>query len=189
MTMENEDEYKEAVEELRVKVDKYPDFPKKGILFYDFFSLMYEHPTRHTLLRVMIHLCDQKFKGKFNAIAGLDARGLMIGFYLAHYYKVKYIGIRKPNKLPGKCVSAEFMKEYGPDTVEMQEKTVDQDSQVLIVDDLLATGGTLKGAETVVQAAGGNVAGYFVVFTLTFLKGWEKLKYPENFASIMMVED
>jgi len=168
-------EREEAIKLIVSKIDKYPDFPKKGILFFDLFSVLREPSLRTPTLALAVNDINKNLKGKFNTIAGIESRGLMLGLYLANVFNVSFVAIRKPSKLPGLVMKAEFTKEYGKDQMEVQQNAISKSSTVLIIDDLLATGGTIKAAEEVVLKCGGSVAGSYVLFYIKFLGGEKAL--------------
>jgi adenine phosphoribosyltransferase len=178
MKMISDKEREEKIKLINDKVTKYPDFPKKGVLFYDLFSILNDPTLRTNTLLLAFSDISKALKGKFNTIAGIESRGLMLGLYLAQEFNVNFVAIRKPSKLPGKVVKAEFTKEYGKDSMELQENAVNKGSTVLVIDDLLATGGTLKAAEEVINKCGGTVIAHYVIFNIKFLEGEKKLSHP-----------
>eukprot|EP00826_Nyctotherus_ovalis_P048374 TRINITY_DN568_c0_g2_i1.p1 TRINITY_DN568_c0_g2~~TRINITY_DN568_c0_g2_i1.p1 ORF type:complete len:198 (+),score=52.55 TRINITY_DN568_c0_g2_i1:108-701(+) len=178
-----------ATKEIAAKVLKFQDFPKKGICFYDLFSLLHDPRQRSLVFGSMLYIIRRDFDGKFDAIAGLDSRGLALGLHLAEVLKVPFIAVRKPGKLPGECASASFKKEYGEDTLEIQRHCVAKGMRVLLVDDLLATGGTLSACDKLVETCEGKVAGYLVLFTITALHGEKMLKYPELVKTVISLSD
>ncbi|ETN70773.1 putative adenine phosphoribosyltransferase [Necator americanus] len=113
--------------------------------------------------------------GEINAIAALEARGFLFGPMIAVFLGVPFIPIRKKGKLPGDCIQASYEKEYGEDTVEVQKGAMSAGWKVVIVDDLLATGGTMKAAVEVVEKAGATVAEAFVLIELVPLRGRERI--------------
>ena len=185
--MENFDDekLKQAGKELTEKVAKYPNFPKKGVLFFDLFSILYDNHLRDLLFNSILYIIKRDFNGKYDAIAGLESRGLALGLHLAEVLKVPFIGIRKPGKLPGECVSAKFVKEYGEDSFEVQKHAIPKGTRVLLLDDLLATGGSFSACDELVEKCEGVVAGYLVVFYLAPLHGEKKLKHPELMKAVI----
>ena len=149
-----------------------PDFPKPGILFYDMNSL----PLRPDALGFVVDSMYDHFKDKgITAVAGIESRGFLFGTPLAMKMNCPFILIRKPGKLPGETVTAEYSLEYGTDSIQMQKHAAGADSKVLIVDDLLATGGTMGAACRLVESVGAQVAGIAFCVELDFLNGREKL--------------
>ena len=178
----------EEIKDLENAVKKYPDFPKKGILFYDIFSI-HRDPSLNLKLfensvRKIRSDCMKK-NIEFNTIIGLESRGFIVGIMLANLFNVSFVPIRKKNKLPGIKASAVYTTEYSCDEMEIQKDSISCDSKVLIVDDLLATGGTMKVAEKLVSECGGVIASYFVVFEIKFLNGRNCLTQPSNLISLM----
>jgi len=150
-----------------------PDFPKKGILFYDVTTLLSDPKVFKNITDDMA----ERVKGlNITKIAAIEARGFIFGAPLAQKLGVPFIPIRKPGKLPYKTKRFEYTLEYGKDSIEMHEDAVTKGDKVLLVDDLLATGGTISAAANLVKVCGGDVAGMLFVIELDFLKGRDKLK-------------
>ncbi len=183
-----EKEFTAAAKEIEEKVGKFQDFPKKGVCFYDTFSILYDPHLRELMFNCCLYLIRKNFSGQFDAIGGLEARGLAMGLHLAELLKVPFVPFRKPGKLPGECASAAYTKEYGTDSFEIQKHTVKKGTRVLLIDDLMATGGSLAACDAVVEKCGGVVAGYVVIFYLRTLHGEKKIKSPEKFKTILNLE-
>ncbi|MBN1233324.1 MAG: adenine phosphoribosyltransferase [Candidatus Coatesbacteria bacterium] len=150
-----------------------PDFPKEGIVFKDITTLLKEANG----LRSSVDLLNEYFKDlKIDLIAGIESRGFIFGTPLAYNLGVGFIPIRKPGKLPAETFSQEYALEYGTDRIEMHKDAVREGQSVLIVDDLLATGGTAEAAAKLIENCGGKVAGFGFIIELTFLNGINKLK-------------
>ncbi len=150
-----------------------PDFPKPGINFIDITTLL-KNPTA---LNDSIALISSPWKDKgVTAVAGIESRGFIFGGAAAVQLGVGFIPIRKPGKLPADTISESYELEYGTDTVEMHRDALGQDDTVLLVDDLLATGGTMQASVKLVEKTGASVAGISFVAELTFLNGREKLE-------------
>lgn len=171
-----------SIEEISKNVKTYPDFPKKGILFYDIFSILGDSKLSQTLYDVSTELIIQHFKEKkleFNYIAGLESRGFLLGAVLAEKLKVGFIPIRKQNnkasKLPGDIISVGYGTEYSQDAFDLQLNYINKDAKILIVDDLMATGGSVKAAETLINKANATVVGCFCAFEICGLKGRSNL--------------
>ncbi|MBN1997260.1 adenine phosphoribosyltransferase [candidate division KSB1 bacterium] len=149
-----------------------PDFPKKGIGFKDITTLVGNGPA----LQQSIRLLKQKYNDqKIDAVIGIESRGFIFAAVLAHEWGIGMIPVRKPGKLPYKKISETYELEYGTDTLEMHEDAVSAGQKVLIVDDLLATGGTAKATAHLVERLGAKVAGFGFVVELDFLRGRDNL--------------
>ncbi|KIW72943.1 adenine phosphoribosyltransferase [Phialophora macrospora] len=174
----------EALPELRsllkAGLKTYPDFPKEGILFEDILPL-FASPSLHQALIRAYELQVIESLGRDNipdVIVGLDARGFLFGPTLALRFGAGFVPVRKAGKLPGKIETAEFQKEYGTDTFAMQTDAIKPGQKVLVVDDLIATGGSAAAAGTLVKKCGGTLVGYIFIIELTFLRGRDKLNAP-----------
>lgn len=155
------------------KIRKVPNWPKEGILFYDITTL-FEDPAA---FRYVIDKMIEPFKGeKIDKVVAIDARGFLLATPIALELNAGVCLVRKKGKLPYKTIEATYEKEYGPDTITMHEDTIKPGERVLIVDDLLATGGTLLASVELVKKLGGVIVGVDVVINLSFLPGLEKLK-------------
>lgn len=163
---------------LRETLRDVPDFPKKGIIFKDITPVLADS----LLCREIVHEKWQHYKDKkIDAIAGVESRGFFFGFLLAQRLGVPFIPIRKKGKLPFTTVSIEYALEYGTATIEMNSDAVTEGMNVLVHDDLLATGGTAAAASELIERQGGKIAGYDFVITLAFLNGFDNLsKFSEN---------
>src|SRR5450432_2505903 len=149
-----------------------PDFPKKGILFRDITPLLAD-PSG---LALSIELLANPFRGKqIDMVVGAESRGFIFGTAVACCLSAGFVLVRKPGKLPHKKVSMTYDLEYGTDTLEMHEDSIVKGQRVLIVDDLLATGGTMKACCDLVEGIGGKVAGLAVLIELQGLSGRAKL--------------
>ncbi|MDC3063053.1 adenine phosphoribosyltransferase [Alphaproteobacteria bacterium] len=161
-------------------IDEIQDFPKKGILFRDISPLLEDKDAFKLLILKMLKEINNY---KIDFIAGIDSRGFLFSTILAHQLNVGSIMIRKPNKLPGNVIEKKYELEYGNSILTLQKKRNINGKNLLIVDDLLATGGTLKCAEELISEAGGNVVLTGVAIELNALKGREKIK--SNFFSVL----
>ena len=159
------------------------DFPKPGILFKDITPIFHNQ----TLCNEIIDEFAKRFADKnINAVIGVESRGFLFGFALANKLNIPFILVRKAGKLPFKTMSYEYDLEYGSAKIEMQVDEIQKDWNVLIHDDLLATGGTAEAAAKLVRMQGGNVAGFAFVIELEFLQGKERLKrYSEDIVSLV----
>ena len=154
-------------------IDEIQDFPKKGILFKDISPLLQDKNAFKSLILKMF----QEIKNyKIDLIAGIDSRGFLFSTVLAHQLNIGSIMIRKPNKLPGDVIEKNYELEYGNSSLSLQKKRNLDGKNLLIVDDLLATGGTIKCAEELIFEAGGKVVLTMVAIELNVLKGREKIK-------------
>lgn len=156
-----------------------PDFPKPGILFYDITTLLKDKEG----LRLTLDGLATPFSGLgVEAVIGIEARGFIFAPAMAERLGAGFIPVRKPGKLPGERASVTYDLEYGTDTLEIHRDAIAPGSRVLIVDDLLATGGTAKAAARLVEELGGIVAGIAFVVELTFLGGRDRLSGYEVFS-------
>lgn len=162
---------KEA-ELIKSKIRDIPDFPREGILFKDITTVLRDPVTfKHS-----IDLLSKHFeKMQIDYIAGIEARGFIIGSALAYKLGIGFIPIRKPGKLPAKTEKISYELEYGTNTLEIHNDAVEAGKRVLVVDDLLATGGTAEAAIKLVKRIGGVVVGIAFIVELEFLKGRDKL--------------
>lgn len=160
---------------LKEHIRSVPDFPKPGILFYDISTLL-AHPAawRATVDR----LAEAIRPFKPDLLAGIESRGFLTAAPLAVELGLGFIMIRKKGKLPGPTVPYTYDLEYGTDTVEIQEGAIQAGSRVVILDDLLATGGTLNASVQLLRKVGAQVTGGACIIELTFLEGRKKLDIP-----------
>ncbi len=150
-----------------------PDFPVKGVIFKDITPILSDMDLYNKIVETIV----DKYKDKnITKVAGLESRGFIFGISIAQKLNIPFIPIRKKGKLPYKTVSATYSLEYGTSTIEMHIDAVNENDNVLIVDDLLATGGTVCAAIELVKQLKGNVAACAFVIELTFLNGKDKLK-------------
>ena len=145
--------------------------PFKGVQFWDIAPLLESYEGR----TIVTDLLEQAWHGKVDAVVGLDARGFIFGTSLADRLKLPFVMVRKRGKLPGDVVSVKYGLEYGTDEIEMQRDALPAGSRVLIVDDVLATGGTAAAAKDLVQKVGATVVGCAFVIELPALCGRDKL--------------
>jgi len=167
------------MEDLKQLIREVPDFPKPGILFYDITTLL-KAPAG--LRAVIDGLQDHYRDAKVDVVLGIEARGFIFAPALAYALGAGFVPVRKPKKLPAETVRVTYDLEYGTDTLEMHRDAVSKGTRVLIVDDLLATGGTAAAAARMVESAGGVVAGVGFVVELTFLLGRAKLAGRQVFS-------
>ena len=167
------------MEDLKKLIREVPDFPKPGILFYDITTLLKD---KDGFRAVIDGLKDHYRDASVDIVLGIEARGFIFAPALAYALGAGFVPIRKPKKLPAECVSVTYDLEYGTDTLEMHKDAIAPGTRVLIVDDLLATGGTAAAAARMVCQAGGTVAGLGFVVELTFLHGRGKLAGHDVFS-------
>ena len=160
------------VEPLKKLIREVPDFPKKGILFYDITTLLKDKSGFATLIDA---LSEHYIEKKIDLVIGIEARGFIFGPALAYRLNAGFVPVRKPKKLPAETAKVTYDLEYGTDTLEIHKDAVQKGQRVIIVDDLLATGGTAKACVQLVESLGGNVAGLAFAVELDFLKGRERL--------------
>jgi adenine phosphoribosyltransferase len=159
------------IDRLRNLIKDVPGFPKPEIVFKDITPLLGDAQG----LAAAIDLLAEPYRGRVTAVVGMESRGFIFGVPVACALGVGFVPVRKPGKLPRATVSAEYSLEYGTDRLEMHEDAVTSDDKVLIVDDLLATGGTAEAAARLVQSRGGQIVGMSFVIELEFLSGRAKL--------------
>jgi adenine phosphoribosyltransferase len=160
------------MDDLKKLIREIPDFPKPGILFYDITTLLKDKcGFRAVIDALRVHYRD----AQVDTVLGIEARGFIFAPALAYALGAGFVPVRKPKKLPAEKVSVSYDLEYGTDSLEMHKDAIANGHRVLIVDDLLATGGTAAAAARIVENVGGSVAGIGFVIELTFLKGRERL--------------
>lgn len=161
-----------TIEKVKDKIRAVPDFPKKGIIFRDITTGLKDAQT----LQVMIdYLCEQYKDCEIDYIAGIESRGFIFGMPMAYKMNCGFIPVRKPNKLPAETIKESYDLEYGSDSIEIHADAIEKGAKVLVVDDLLATGGTAKAACNLVRKAGGELVGAAFLIELKGLNGVEKL--------------
>lgn len=150
-----------------------PDYPKPGIMFRDVTTLWNDARGFRTAIDQLV----QPYAGvRIDKVAGIEARGFVIGGAVAHQLSVGFIPIRKQNKLPGRTIGEDYDLEYGTDRVEIHDDAISEGQNVLIVDDLLATGGTAEAAVKLIRRAGGTVVGCCFIVDLPDLGGMKRLQ-------------
>lgn len=157
------------------------NFPKEGIIFRDITTALKDAET----LKIMIDYMCKHFEGqKIDYVAGIESRGFIFGMPIAYKLNAGFVPIRKPKKLPAETLSQSYDLEYGTDTIEIHKDAIPEGANVLIVDDLLATGGTAEAACKLVKKTGGNLAGIAFLIELEALKGREKLPTDNVFSML-----
>ncbi|MBI5555436.1 MAG: adenine phosphoribosyltransferase [Elusimicrobia bacterium] len=168
-----------------IKLDKFirdiPDFPKKGIIFKDITPLLGDPQA----FKTVINLLAKKYQSKkIDKILCVESRGFIFASALAYKLGIGIVPVRKPGKLPYKTTKETYSLEYGADTLEMHIDAFNKSARILIIDDLLATGGTVKACINLVKKLGGKVAGTGFVIELEFLQGRDKLKNYDVYSII-----
>ena len=157
---------------LKEYIRSIPEYPKKGILFRDITTLI----KNETAFKATIDLVIERSKNfKFNKIAAIESRGFVFASAISYLLNKPFIMLRKKNKLPAAVHSVDFELEYGTATIEVHKDSINNKDEVLIIDDLIATGGTAKAAAKLVEMSGGKVACFIFVINLFDLKGSENL--------------
>lgn len=171
----------ERTELLRSRIRDVPDFPKPGILFKDITPLLADVHAFRACTELFAAGLDGE---RVDAVVGIESRGFMFGAALADKLGVGFVPVRKPGKLPAATYRVEYELEYGTDAVEIHQDALHADDQVVICDDLIATGGTARAAGDLVRLCGAEVAAYAFVINLRFLEGEKKLS-PHKVLSLL----
>ena len=161
------------MDHLKKYITEIDDFPKKGIVFKDI-NPIYKEPKIWNELMIPLQKLISSLKPDY--IAGIESRGFISASALAFKLEVGFVPIRKPNKLPDKVIGVNYKLEYGEDRLELQQNSIEKDSKIIVIDDLLATGGTAGAAGKLIREAGGNLIGYGFLLELTELNGRNKLE-------------
>lgn len=169
---------------LRSRIRDVPDFPKEGILFKDITPLLADVKAFRACIEIMAERLDGE---SVTAVVGIESRGFMFGAALADELGVGFIPVRKPGKLPAATYRAEYELEYGRDAVEIHRDALGPGDRVAVVDDLIATGGTAKATDELVQKCGAEVAAFVFVIHLAGLEGTAKLA-PRRIITILDYE-
>jgi adenine phosphoribosyltransferase len=157
---------------LKKLIREVPDFPKKGILFYDITTLLKD---KLGFARLIDALSEHYIGKDIDLVLGMEARGFIFGPALAYRLNAGFVPVRKPGKLPAETVKISYELEYGSNALEVHKDAVQKGQRILIVDDLLATGGTAVATADLASQLGAHIAGLGFVVELDFLKGREKL--------------
>jgi adenine phosphoribosyltransferase len=160
------------MDQLKATIREIPDWPKKGILFYDVTTLLKNGQCFNEVVTALTTPFENK---QVDLVVGIEARGFIFAPTVAYGLKAGFVPVRKPGKLPAPTHKVTYELEYGTDTLEIHEDAIEPGQRVLIVDDLIATGGTAKAVAEVVERMGGIVVGLAFMVELTFLKGRQKL--------------
>lgn len=173
----------QVADEVKAKIRDVKDFPKPGILFKDITTALKDAET----LKKMVDYLYEIFKDeKIDYVIGLESRGFIFGMPIAYKLDAGFIPVRKPNKLPAKTLKESYALEYGIDTIEIHEDALQEGDKVLIIDDLLATGGTCSAACNLVYKTGAEIVGCGFVIELNELEGRKKL--PKDVKVVSMIE-
>jgi adenine phosphoribosyltransferase len=165
--------------DLAMTIRSVPDFPVEGILFYDI-TTMLKNPE--AFKESVDQLVNYYQETEIDVVVGVESRGFIFGAPLAYKLGVGFVPVRKPGKLPAEKLAESYELEYGTNTLEIHKDAIQQGNKVLVVDDLLATGGTAKATCNLVEKLGGQVVGVAFVIELNFLKGREQLKGYDVFS-------
>ena len=157
---------------LKKYVSEIKDFPKKGIVFKDI-NPIYRHPQIWE--EAMLGLEDLIIKTNPDLIAGIESRGFIIASALAYKFDIGFLPIRKSNKLPGKVIGLDYQLEYGYDRLELQSESIKENNRIIVIDDLLATGGTASTAGKLITKTEGQLIGYGFLVELSNLNGRKQL--------------
>jgi adenine phosphoribosyltransferase len=169
------------MEELRKRVRTVPDFPKEGILYYDVTPLLKDPKA---LQRIMDYF-SIRFKGrKIDKVVGIESRGFIFGATMAYMLGVGFVPIRKPNKLPAETERIDYALEYGTDSLEIHKDSISPGEKILLVDDILATGGTARAAIQLVENLGGEIIECAFLIGVNKLNGKERLKEYNMFTML-----
>ena len=162
-----------SAEDLRSKIREIPDFPKPGILFYDITTLLKDAAAYKESIDLML----APYAGEqIDLVVGMESRGFIFSAPMAYQIDAGLVPVRKLGKLPAETISVEYALEYGSNTLEIHRDAVQPGQKVLIVDDLLATGGTVKGTIELIERLKGEVVGLAFLVELEFLKGRDRLE-------------
>lgn len=166
-------------QELKSALHQYPNFPSKGILFEDFLPIFRSPQLFKKLVAAFtLHLKESFPDTKIDYIVGLESRGFLFGPSVALEIGAGFVPVRKQGKLPGECVQASYDKEYGQDVFEMQIEAIPEGSNVIIIDDIIATGGSAAAAAELVRKLKANLLEFDFLMELDFLKGRAQLQGP-----------
>ena len=170
--------------DLKDHIRAVPDFPKPGILFYDVSTLL-AHPDAWQVALGRLARIVSKYQP--DVLAGIESRGFLVAAPLAEKLGIGFCMVRKPGKLPGETISHEYDLEYGSDTLQIQSDAIAPGQRVVVLDDLLATGGTLGASLALFDKVGAKVVGAACIIELTFLNGRDKVDVP--FDALIQYDD
>jgi adenine phosphoribosyltransferase len=171
----------DIAEALKSKIRHVPDFPKPGILFYDITTLLRDPEGFHLVVETLAAPFEHQ---SIEQVVGIESRGFILGGPIAHRLGAGFIPVRKPGKLPGRAVRETYALEYGTDALEIHADAVSRGQRVLIVDDVIATGGTAKATASLVRGLGAELCGLAFLIELTFLDGRARLGDERIFTAL-----
>jgi adenine phosphoribosyltransferase len=174
-------DYKEKCDYIKSKVRSIPNWPIKGVIFRDITTLL-QDPKAFKAIGSIFY--DRYVNEKVAKIVGIDARGFLFGSVLAYELEIGLVPIRKKGKLPYKTISESYTLEYGEETIEIHEDAITRGERVVIIDDLMATGGTIAASAALVEKLGGDILECAFVIELPDLKGREKMENRNCFSII-----
>jgi adenine phosphoribosyltransferase len=166
-------------EPLKKLIREVPDFPKKGILFYDITTLLKD---RTGFAQLIDAFAEHYLEKRIDLVLGIEARGFIFGPALAYRLNAGFVPVRKPRKLPAETAKVSYQLEYGSDSLEIHKDAIEPGQRVVIVDDLLATGGTAQACVKLAREVGGDIQGVAFVVELDFLHGRQKLSGLDVFS-------
>jgi len=169
------------VSDLKKIIREVPDYPKPGVTFYDLTTLFKNGEAFRTVIE---RLAERFREDKIDVVVGIEARGFMLAAALAYEYELGIVPVRKPGKLPWRITGEDYTLEYGQGRLEVHEDAVEKGQRVLIVDDVLATGGTAAATGRLVNRLGATVCGYAFLLELCFLNGRDRLGSDNVFSLI-----
>ena len=170
--------------DLKQYIRSIPDYPKKGILFRDITTLIKDPKAFNFAIDKIIEISK---KIKFDKVSAIEARGFVFASTVSYFTKKPLILLRKKNKLPAERHSIDFKLEYGEATIEVHKDSIKKNEKILIIDDLIATGGTAEAAAKLIEISGGKVAGFIFIINLFDLPG-EKLLKQKNYFTERLIE-
>ncbi len=173
--------YEEARDYIKSKVRSIPDWPIKGVIFRDITTLLLDPPAFKQICTIFY---DRYVNEKIDKIVGIDARGFLFGSVLAYKLDIGMIPIRKNGKLPYNTISESYTLEYGEEVIEIHEDAIQKGERVVVIDDLMATGGTISAAANLVEKLGGDIFECSFVLELPDLNGREKLGNRKVFSIV-----
>jgi adenine phosphoribosyltransferase len=175
------DSYKEACDYIKSKVRSIPDWPIKGVIFRDITTLLLDPPAFRKICTIFY---ERYVNEKIDKIVGIDARGFLFGSVLAYNLHIGMVPIRKNGKLPYNTISESYTLEYGEEVIEIHEDAIQKGERIVIIDDLMATGGTISAAANLVEKLGGKIIECAFVLELPDLNGRQKLGERKVFSMV-----
>lgn len=163
--------HKEEIDRLQRAITYHPDFPKKGVLFEDFSPLLRDPE----LLKLCISLLKTRCHDRFDVVVGLESRGFILGSLLAYELNIPFVMVRKAGKIPGETYTVEYEKEYGKDAFSLSQTAINQGDRVLIIDDLIATGGSACAAVDLIEMSGGIPEEFISLLEIPEMEGRKRL--------------